>query len=183
MSQAGIINTTTGPVPPTVPTSFVTDSGTAIPAANILNVVTPGGGTQGISTSGSGSTITITLTDIIVRATCQTINAGTATFNVNIPIPTSNSSASIRANMAGYAKTAGTAIGGELIGAVRNVGGVLTVIGTPDLTRNNDVSLSAWNCTLTVSGTNALVQVTGVAGVTINWTAIIDFIIATEGQA
>lgn len=56
MSQV-IKNLASGPVPPAVPTSFVTDSGTAIPVANILNFL---GGT-GATTSGSGNTITITV--------------------------------------------------------------------------------------------------------------------------
>lgn len=60
MSQFEIASSS-GIVPPTVPTSFVTDSGTATPAANVLNVVTPGSGTQGIMTSGSGNTIIVSL--------------------------------------------------------------------------------------------------------------------------
>ncbi len=45
----------------TIPTSFVTDAGTAIPAANILNVL--GTAAQGLTSSGAGSTVTLTISD------------------------------------------------------------------------------------------------------------------------
>lgn len=57
MSQAGIVNISSTPLPPEIPLQFTTDSGIAVPAANNLNVF---GGT-GATTSGSGSTITITV--------------------------------------------------------------------------------------------------------------------------
>jgi hypothetical protein len=56
MSQAGLNNTSSGPVPPTVATQYTEDGpSTAVPSANNLNVV----GGNGIVTSGLLSTITI----------------------------------------------------------------------------------------------------------------------------
>ncbi len=54
MSQYNVKPTATN-VPPDVATSYVTNSGTAIPAANVLNVL----GANGINTTGTGNTITI----------------------------------------------------------------------------------------------------------------------------
>jgi len=58
-----IKNLAAGPVPPAVATQYVCDTGTAIPVANVLNVVTAGAGADGITTSAVGNTITFTLTE------------------------------------------------------------------------------------------------------------------------
>lgn len=57
MSQI-IKNLAAGPVPPSVATTYHTDSGDAIPAANILNIY---GGT-GAATTGAGNTVTVNVT-------------------------------------------------------------------------------------------------------------------------
>ena len=55
MSQAGILDVTGGA--PSVPTSFTTDSGSAVPIANVIEIL---GGT-GANSSGSGNTITVNI--------------------------------------------------------------------------------------------------------------------------
>ncbi len=91
MSQAGIISTTSGPVPPTVATSYVTDvNSPAIPAANIL-IVTGASSTDndvvGIRTDGSsgGNTLSIQLTNRIY-GTATTNDAVTRQFFYGFPL-------------------------------------------------------------------------------------------------
>lgn len=52
MSQAGTLNISASPY---AATTFVTNSGTAIPSSNVINIL----GIDGETTSGSGSTVTI----------------------------------------------------------------------------------------------------------------------------
>ncbi len=177
MSQAGLINSTSAPPPPSVATSYVEDTGVAVPALNILNVL----GTNGISTSGAGNTITISFIDNFLSGTATTIDGVTYvsfTSSANIPLPTPSTSVNIRANISGMDVGSGLAAGGELIGLAKNIAGVVTIVGIPDLTKNNDIALADWTADMSVSGTNVQVQVRGVAGETIQWKTIIDYVIA-----
>ena len=71
MSQAGPNNISSIP---SVPTSFVTDAGIAIPAANTLNII---GGTD-ITTSGVGDTVVISFTGASGLVSTLTGNSGGA---------------------------------------------------------------------------------------------------------
>jgi hypothetical protein len=63
MSHINIPFTASSPIPPQIPTSFVENSGTAIPALNILDVL----GLGSITTTGSGNTIDIALTGLTLN--------------------------------------------------------------------------------------------------------------------
>jgi hypothetical protein len=58
MSQAGpITEQSSGPLPPDVPTEFVTNSGTAVPASNVIEIL----GSGSITTTGSGNVVTVSI--------------------------------------------------------------------------------------------------------------------------
>jgi|GEM_PF-759248 len=188
MSQAGIVSSTSGPVPPTVPTSFVTDSGTAVPAANVLNVVTPGGGTQGIMTSGAGSTITITVNPKEVSGAVTTTGAVNATL-ISFPLGATPGVYTFDVTVAGFAKTGiGSPLGCgfTIVGSVRTDGATATLIPNQQIDHFEEAGLDTVptvDAAIIVSANNAIVQVTGksdgAAGFVIDWTGFLVYTFAS----
>lgn len=75
MSHAGILNLLANF--PQIPTMFVTDSGSAIPVLNTLELL----GANGVATSGSGSTVTVSGITATAGTTALLATIGVSSFN------------------------------------------------------------------------------------------------------
>lgn len=189
MSQI-IQDTSSGPVPPTVATSYVTDSGTAVPALNILNV--PGNTStnnvaNGIQTTGSGNTLTVQLTN---RAVGSVVTTGAVTSTlITLPLGATPGVYTFDITVSGFAKTGiGSPLGCgfTIVGSVRTDGASATLIPTQVVDHFEEGALgnpTEVTAVLAVSGNNALVNVTGktdgAAGFVIDWQGTLLYTLAT----
>jgi len=171
MSQAGIISTSSGPVPPAVPTSFVTDSGTAVPVANILNVLgndTTANDADGISTSGSGNTVTVLLTNRL-QGTGTTVGATTADI-ITFPL-TVIGAYQFNLDVVAYNTTSSLSAAYNIMGGVRFDGVSAVLTNNPITSDDEEGTMSNADLDIFVSGANAILRVTGYAAQTLNWGA------------
>ncbi len=183
MSQ--IYKNTLGISPPAVATSYVTDDGTAIPAANILNVNGAGlpnpaiidDNDNGIETYanpdlsdnlaifltnrkvGSGSTVGAGTTDLFT----QDLGAVPGTYNFQI-------------YCSGFESTTPAGCAYVIFGAIRTTGAAATILTTQELIADKEAALLAAAISIVVSGNNAIVRVTGVAGLTVNYKVLANYI-------
>lgn len=179
------INASAIPIPPTVPTSFTTDSGTGVPVANILQMhgydssennifgITSKGGVNAGNPPGTGAVneVDYYLTNRI-HGTGTTVDDVTPVtlFNFNLgAIPgVYNFSGSI----IGYNTTDALATVNTYFFAVRTNGVAGTEIPPTDTVSKDDTTME--NCLITyqVLGNIYSVIVNGLAGKNINWQTV-----------
>lgn len=165
MSQAGIINTSSGPVPPTVATSYVTDNGTAIPALNILNVNGSNGVVTSANPNGSNNLVISLQNSTIGQAT--TIGATTADL-ITVDLTVAGTY-TFESRIAAYATSGGNGLGMSRIATFLSDGVTATIIDDSDGFDHTSIPLIDTEANYVSSGRNAVLRVLGEAGFTINW--------------
>src|SRR5665213_994366 len=173
-------NLASGPVPPSVATRYNTDTNSpSVPLLSVENII---GGTSlvntdaGIRTDGSSGSNIIT-----VQLTNRTNNSLSTNSATPVAITTFDLGSTpgvytFDIEIASFNITDTLGAGYSIFGSVRTTGAAAVLIGTPDKISNEEPLNTACDATLTVSGNNAIIQVTGIAGKNIDWRSVSTFV-------
>ncbi len=151
-----------------VPTSFPTDSGTAVPVAHVLAIqgdASTSNNSEGIQTVGAGNVVSIELTNR-VRATTTT--AGAASSTVTLLSNLSTGVYVFDLQVVAFPAAGANANAYAIVGAVVSDGVTATLMPNQALD-SFELAVPA-SCAINVSGNNAIMTVTGSVGVNYNWT-------------
>lgn len=179
MSQAGA-NNPNSPPPPGTLTQLTPDSGGAVTAvANNINVFGKESivnNTNGIETfNGGAAELDVTLTNRVSVSTTTSDGAG-QTQTVTVLTTTNSTAITFHAFFTGIDISNNVATGSETIGLSRTAAGTATIIGTNDVFLEEDAALGATDYEVIASGANLQLRFTGIAGRTISWRAVFQYI-------
>ena len=165
-----------GDLPPVVATSYVTDSGTAVPIANVLNVLTSEtniNNDNGIQSTGSGNTVTIRLTNRIT-GTLTTTDA-TPTTLLSVPLGAIPGVYIVQGDITAYNLTDVEGASYTYVGAATTNGVTATEIAIENKDLFEQLSMVATDFSIGVTGNSAFIEVTGLVGKTIHWSALFTY--------
>lgn len=178
MSQAGIISTSSGPVPPDVPTTIHTPDGDAVPENNIINFLAADTTTNfdnGITITGAADDVTYFLTN---RGTGTVTTAdGSLTTLITLPLTASPGTVYVWGNVQAFAAATPASGSYNFSGCFRTTGAAATEIGTnyADIFEDVSFNLAGVDIFLSGSGNNAVLSVQGIAATSINWNGLIEY--------
>lgn len=170
MSQGGHLSVSSSPA---VATSYTTDSGSAVPVANVLQILandTTSNNTNGVQTTGATNIVTVQLTNRLQ-------GTGTATGAVPEDIITFDLGASpavyrFEFDVAGRNTGTGDGVGYSVDATARTDGASATIIQTPNIDADEDILLVAALIIVVASGNNIILRVTGVVNQVIDYSAV-----------
>lgn len=178
MSQIYKRLTSGGPIPPNIPTSFVTQNSTAVPAANVLIVNgndSTENNTNGIITKGGVvGTGTSNEVDIIITNRLQGsgTTSSTGTADIITFVPTTIGVYSIEYRTAAYNTTSNLGAGYSIFGAIRFDGVNSNICDPFDAIDNEEGAMSNTSLDVVVSGSSVILRATGYLSQTINWSSV-----------
>jgi hypothetical protein len=150
------------------------DTGGAVSADAAFNINLLTG--DGLTSTGNPATNTITFTlDSFVTGTGQTVGAVTADL-ITFSMGAVAGMRILEAKIEGFEATGPNGCAYNLICGARTSGAAATVVGIQDKYIAEDAAVVGADGNFVASANNIVVQVTGVAGLTINWKATLTYV-------
>lgn len=176
MSQIIKNSVSSGPIPPTVPTSFVTDVGTVVPSANTVNInggytaLNNDNGIRVIANPNGSNNEVVQLTN---RVFGQDTSFNGATIDlITVPLGAVPASYRFQVEIVGRDLASGDAVGYTTFGSAKTNGFVGSLIEQPYTDEDEDPSLLGASISFDVVGNSGVLHVTGVAGKDIIYKAV-----------
>lgn len=182
MSQIFKPLTSSGPIPPTIPTQFNTQNGNAVPAANILivngfdstenndnGIITKGG----VVGTGTANEVDVVITNRITGSVTTTDATPTTIASFSLGVTAAVFTFDIQ--IASFNATDVNGDGYSIFGSARTDGAIASLCGTPDKVVNEEVADTA-DANMVVSGNNVIIQATGIAGKTHRWKVVANYV-------